>query len=141
MIVGFVDLMAGRVGGGGGRVIGDYNVTQQIGTGSFAVVWKAHHKQRPGVVAIKEIATERLNKKLQESLKSEIDILQKANHPNIIKLHDIVEVGGRYVHPQFLLLFPFLFPPALQFHGLIRGVGNSSKSLGLTLMEGNGRGF
>lgn len=75
-------------------MIGDYNVTQQIGTGSFAVVWKAHHKQRPGVVAIKEIATERLNKKLQESLKSEIDILQKANHPNIIKLHDIVEVGG-----------------------------------------------
>lgn len=94
MIVGFVDLMAGRVGSGGGRVIGDYNVTQQIGTGSFAVVWKAHHKQRPGVVAIKEIATERLNKKLQESLKSEIEILRRAKHPNIIKLHDIVEVGG-----------------------------------------------
>lgn len=79
---------------GGQRVIGEYIVTQQIGAGSFAVVWKAHHKQHPGFqVAIKEIATERLNKKLQESLRSEIAILQRTDHPNIIRLHDIVEVG------------------------------------------------
>jgi serine/threonine protein kinase len=99
--------MAGRLGGGnqqqqqqqhgnlgGQRVIGEYIVTQQIGAGSFAVVWKAHHRQHPGFqVAIKEIATERLNKKLQESLRSEIAILRRTDHPNIIRLHDIVEVG------------------------------------------------
>lgn len=104
--------MAGRVGGGnhlhhpnsphlGGhhglgtpsRVIGEYIATQQIGAGSFAVVWKAHHKHQPAFqVAIKEIATERLNKKLQESLRSEIAILQRTDHPNIIRLHEIVEV-------------------------------------------------
>ena len=112
--------MAGRLGGGHGnshsqvghgagavqRVIGDYIATQQIGAGSFAVVWKAHHKQHPGFqVAIKEIATERLNKKLQESLRSEIAILQRTDHPNIIRLHDIVEVWLSVVGlPEFLFL-------------------------------------
>lgn len=105
--------MAGRLGGGnphqhggggggvgGQRVIGEYIVTQQIGAGSFAVVWKAHHKQHPGfLVAIKEIATERLNKKLQESLRSEIAILQRTDHPNIIRLHDIVEVRIEWILP------------------------------------------
>ncbi|KAL3694157.1 hypothetical protein R1sor_007808 [Riccia sorocarpa] len=77
------------------RMIGDYVVTQQIGSGSFAVVWKARHKLRGNEVAIKEIATEKLNPKLQESLLSEIAILKKTNHPNIIRLHEIVEAPNR----------------------------------------------
>ncbi|KAK4799655.1 hypothetical protein SAY86_025020 [Trapa natans] len=46
-------------------------------------------------VAIKEIATGQLSKKLRESLMSEIIILQKINHPNIIRLHEIIEVPGK----------------------------------------------
>lgn len=79
-------------GGGGGRVVGEYLVGRQIGSGSFSVVWHARHKVHGTEVAIKEIATSRLNKKLQESLMSEIFILKKINHPNIIHLHDIIEV-------------------------------------------------
>lgn len=45
-------------------------------------------------MAIKEIVTGRLNKKLQESLMSEICILKRIYHPNIIRLHDIIEVPG-----------------------------------------------
>lgn len=77
---------------GQSRMIGDYAVTQQIGSGSFAVVWKGRHKETGREVAIKEIATEKLNKKLRESLESEIAILEKANHPNIIHLIEIVKV-------------------------------------------------
>ncbi|XP_024515761.1 serine/threonine-protein kinase ATG1c [Selaginella moellendorffii] len=77
------------------RAIGDYITSQEIGAGSFAVVWKARHKITGHEVAIKEIGTEKLNKKLQESLLSEISILKKANHPNIIRLHAIVEAPDR----------------------------------------------
>ncbi|CAM6127990.1 unnamed protein product [Calypogeia fissa] len=77
------------------RMIGDYIVTTQIGAGSFAVVWKARHKLSGHEVAIKEIATEKLNPKLQESLLSEIAILKRTTHPNIIRLHDIVEAPNR----------------------------------------------
>lgn len=86
-------IMAHR-GGQPQRMIGDYIVTTQIGAGSFAVVWKARHKLHGNEVAIKEIATEKLNPKLQESLLSEIAILKRTTHPNIIRLHDIVEVSS-----------------------------------------------
>ncbi|KAJ9694801.1 hypothetical protein PVL29_010332 [Vitis rotundifolia] len=78
-----------------GRVVGDYLVGRQIGSGSFSVVWHARHRVHGTEVAIKEIVTGRLNKKLQESLMSEIFILKKIYHPNIIRLHDIIEVPGK----------------------------------------------
>ncbi|XP_021759215.1 serine/threonine-protein kinase ATG1c-like isoform X2 [Chenopodium quinoa] len=84
-----------RVGGGGPRLIGDYMVGKQIGSGSFSVVWHARHRVHGTEVAIKEISMSRLNKKLQESLMSEIFILKQINHPNIIRLLDIIEVPGK----------------------------------------------
>lgn len=78
---------------GRGRVVGDYLVGRQIGSGSFSVVWHARHRVHGTEVAIKEIAMSRLNKKLQESLMSEIFILKRINQPHIIRLHDIIEVS------------------------------------------------
>lgn len=78
---------------GRGRVVGDYLVGRQIGSGSFSVVWHARHRVHGTEVAMKEIAMGRLNKKLQESLMSEIFILKRINHPHIIRLHDIIEVS------------------------------------------------
>jgi serine/threonine protein kinase len=43
-------------------------------------------------VAVKEIAMERLSRKLRESLLSEVDILRRIRHPNVIALHDSVKV-------------------------------------------------
>lgn len=77
------------------RMIGDYMVTGKLGSGSFSMVWHAKHRVHGTEVAIKEIITSRLNKKLQESLISEIFILKKINHPNIIRLHDIIEFPER----------------------------------------------
>ncbi|KAK6126017.1 hypothetical protein DH2020_040244 [Rehmannia glutinosa] len=73
-------------------VVGDYMVGKQIGAGSFSTVWHARHRVHGTEVAIKEIVTDRLNSKLQESLKSEIFILRRINHPNIIRLHDMIEL-------------------------------------------------
>ncbi|XP_026414313.1 serine/threonine-protein kinase ATG1c-like isoform X1 [Papaver somniferum] len=77
------------------RVVGDYIVGKQIGSGSFSFVWHGRHRVHGQEVAIKEIIMDRLSKKLQESLVSEIVILKNINHPNIIRLHDIIEVQGR----------------------------------------------
>ncbi|XP_075499488.1 serine/threonine-protein kinase ATG1b-like [Primulina tabacum] len=73
--------------------VGDFQLGNQIGAGSFLMVWHAHHRVHGTEVAIKEIVTARLNSKLQESLKSEIFILKRINHPNIIDLHDMIEIG------------------------------------------------
>jgi len=45
-------------------------------------------------VAVKEIAMERLSKKLRESLLSEVDILRRIRHDNVIALHDSVKDHG-----------------------------------------------
>lgn len=75
--------------------MGEYLVGKQIGTGSYSTVWHARHRVHGTEVAIKEIATARLNSKLKESLMSEIVILQKINHPNIIHLHDMIQDSGK----------------------------------------------
>ncbi|KAE8661120.1 PRA1 family protein A2 isoform 2 [Hibiscus syriacus] len=80
---------------GMGRVVGSYLIGRQIGSGSFSIVCHARHRVHGTEVAIKEIVMSRLNKKLQESLMSEIYILKRINHPNIIRLHDIIEVPGK----------------------------------------------
>ncbi|KAJ0590853.1 putative protein kinase Group-Pl-3 family [Helianthus annuus] len=77
------------------RSVGDYVVGKQLGSGSFSVVWHARHRVHGTEVAIKEIVTGKLNKKLEESLMSEIDILRNIHHPNIIRLHDMIKEPGK----------------------------------------------
>ncbi|WOK95565.1 serine/threonine-protein kinase ATG1c isoform X1 [Canna indica] len=76
------------------RVVGDYIIGQQIGTGAFSTVWRARHRVRGTEVAVKEIAMDRLSKKLQENLLSEVFILRRINHPNIIALYDFIQTSG-----------------------------------------------
>ncbi|KAK1298145.1 CBL-interacting serine/threonine-protein kinase 11 [Acorus calamus] len=87
--------MAQSTSTGRARVVGDYIFGRQIGSGSFSVVWHARHRVRGTEFAVKEIVMEKLGKKLQNSLLSEIYILRKINHPNIIRLHDMIEAPGR----------------------------------------------
>ncbi|BAS83441.1 Os03g0268200 [Oryza sativa Japonica Group] len=90
------DRAAGSGGGGGGgsgvRRVGDYVLVRQIGSGAYARVWLGKHRTRGTEVALKEIAVERLSSKLRESLLSEVDILRRIRHPNVIALHESIRV-------------------------------------------------
>lgn len=82
------------VPGAPGVVIKDvWELQEQIGKGSFAVVWKAQHRSDGRLAAVKEISTEKLNSKLQESLESEVAVLLRAKHQNIVKLYDVLSVS------------------------------------------------
>ena len=64
----------------------------EIGKGSFATVFKAIHKDHE--VAIKVIELARLaNKKLEWNVKSEINILKRLRHPNIVELFEVKAVA------------------------------------------------
>lgn len=105
-------------GGSGSVVIGDYVVTRMLGSGSFAVVqyspiavvaplsnwhvqaqltlalrctqvYKGHHKASGRVVAIKAISLAKLDKRALSNLESEISIMRRTRHPNIVRLLDI----------------------------------------------------
>ncbi len=77
----------------GARCVGEWVLTQNIGAGSFAVVWKARHAVNGQIVAIKEISTDKLNKKLRQSLETEVSILKQITHRNIVQLLEVIEVG------------------------------------------------
>jgi calcium-dependent protein kinase len=67
----------------------DYNILSKIGKGSFGYVFKVHHKRTNQFRAMKVIKQETI--KLQDDDKKflkEIEILIKADHPNIIKIYE-----------------------------------------------------
>ena len=85
--------------GGQARVVGRWVLAAHIGSGSFAVVWRARHAETGAEAAVKEINLDRLNAKLRQSLESEVSILKRIRHANIVRLLEVVEVraggGGR----------------------------------------------
>lgn len=84
------------------RRVANWVLQEKIGRGSFAVVWKAVHADTGNCVAVKEISTDRLNKKLKQSLESEVSILKQIRHQNIVRLEDVVEV----ISPAFTFVRP-----------------------------------
>lgn len=77
----------------GDRVQG-WILDQRIGSGSFATVWKAFKADEEAqVAAIKIIVTDKLSTKLRQSLGSEISILKRISHQNVVHLFEVVEVS------------------------------------------------
>lgn len=69
---------------------GNYKLTQKLGKGSFASVFKAIDERTGEIVAIKVISIERLgnDQRLHQNLMSEIDIMKNYIHPCICQLHE-----------------------------------------------------
>jgi serine/threonine protein kinase len=76
------------------RNVGAWVLEGELGRGSFAVVHRAHHSATGQPAAVKEINTDKLNKKLQESLASEVSVLSQTKHRNVVGLLDLLKVGA-----------------------------------------------
>ncbi|XP_046549877.1 serine/threonine-protein kinase ULK3-like [Haliotis rubra] len=67
----------------------DYVFTEKLGSGTYATVYKAYRKIGiREVVAIKCVLKSSLNKASTENLLTEIELLKKLKHPNIVELRD-----------------------------------------------------
>jgi len=84
-----------------------YVFGEKIGAGSFSSVVKANTKIDDKVYAVKIINKSKVSNKKNEFL-NEIRILQKLDHPNIIKLYEIYESQDK-----FYLVMEFLSGPNL----------------------------
>lgn len=74
------------------RTLGDYIIKRQIGSGAYGTVYAAYKRDTGELVAIKSINHAKLvNKKLQENLDTEIQILQQTRHRNIVALYDVLK--------------------------------------------------
>jgi hypothetical protein len=74
------------------RTVNDWVMGKHLGSGSFAVVWKATNRVTGQDAAIKEIQLSKLNQKLTAQARNEVATLRGIDHPNIVKLLEVVEV-------------------------------------------------
>ena len=68
-----------------------YDIQSKIGEGKFANVYKSMHKPSKRMVSIKILEKHSLSSKEMEMIHNEIEILKLCQHPNILKLYDIIE--------------------------------------------------
>ena len=77
----------------------NYIIGSKIGSGAFGYVRLGIHKDSKQKRAIKTIDKENISKDMKERAKffNEVDILRRADHPNIIKLYEFYE-DEKYFH-------------------------------------------
>ena len=67
-----------------------YEIIGELGSGSYGSVKKVRHKK------LKEIRAMKVILKKSENAKTEIDIMRKISHPNIVNIFDIYEDSKKY---------------------------------------------
>lgn len=71
-----------------GKKLGDYTMEKFLGAGQFGSAYLSRKVNDPKYYAIKVVPKSKVNSnpKLKEMFHSEIAIMQKINHPNVIRL-------------------------------------------------------
>lgn len=70
--------------------IGPYQIGEVIGIGAYGKVFKGLNLQNGQLVAIKQVSLNFIKEDRKGSLQSEISLLQKLEHPKIVKYIDSI---------------------------------------------------
>jgi len=79
----------------GTRMLGHFEVIQQLGTGHFGSVWKLRDTELDRVVAMKTPRQERLNAEETEVFFREARAAAQLDHPNIVSVHQVGREGDQ----------------------------------------------
>jgi serine/threonine protein kinase len=78
-------------------VIGPFLLIDTIGKGAMGLVFRAQHVQTKAIVALKLTSNESSSSsKLEQRLRREGHLLQRIDHPNVVKVFDVGKYGGRF---------------------------------------------
>jgi WD40 repeat protein len=92
-----------------GRVLGDYDLLQELGRGSMGVVYKARQRSANRIVALKVIRADRLedvapeqHKEWLERFRTEAQAAARIEHEHVVTVHEVGEWRAGDVHPPVL---------------------------------------
>lgn len=96
-----------------------WNISSKpLGKGAYGTVYKATSKTDPNHhAAVKIIDKSKLDKYMKESLKVEVDILKKLDHPHVCKLLEL------YDEPQYIYMVMELLPGG-ELYDRLTNLGN-----------------
>ncbi|XP_047146581.1 serine/threonine-protein kinase NIM1 [Hydra vulgaris] len=78
-----------------GRRIGFYKIRGDLGSGNFAQVKLSYHCLTKEKVALKILDKTKLDEKTKRLLSREIKSMEKLNHPNIIRIFEVLETPSK----------------------------------------------
>jgi len=80
------------------KKVGNYLLVSKLGEGQFGTVFKATHQQTKEIFAVKTIKKSSINSnpKLRTLFDTEMSVMSKIHHPNILHLHEYLETGNNY---------------------------------------------
>jgi eukaryotic-like serine/threonine-protein kinase len=76
-------------------VVGRYRLADFLGAGGMGEVYRATHLASGQVVAIKVLSSAEIEASWLARFYHEARVQQGLDHPNIVRLHELVDVGGR----------------------------------------------
>ena len=79
---------------GTGSRVGTYQLGKELGKGGFGTVYQGLDTATGRFVAVKQVSTKNVPKDELESIHSEINLLKKLKHDNIVRYFDSVEADG-----------------------------------------------
>jgi len=80
-----------------------YQKIEKIGEGTYGVVYKARNRVSGELVALKKIRLEAEDEGIPSTAIREISILKELQHPNIVRLHDVI-----HTDKKLTLVFEYL---------------------------------
>jgi predicted Ser/Thr protein kinase len=76
-----------------GRILGDYQLLNELGRGGMGAVYKANDYRRDRIVAMKILPGElAYTRTFMQRFEREIETLRRLRHPNIVQMYDVGEV-------------------------------------------------
>lgn len=75
-----------------------FNPQQPIGKGSSSRVYSGKNIKTNEIVAIKQIDLDMIEEQFKRRITTEIDILIQLNHPNIVRIYDVISVNSETIN-------------------------------------------
>ncbi|KAJ1501257.1 cyclin-dependent serine/threonine protein kinase [Coelomomyces lativittatus] len=72
-----------------------YQKIEKLGEGTYGIVYKAQHRETGSIVALKRIRLDNGEEGVPGTALREISLLKDLNHPNIVKLIDVIHTDKK----------------------------------------------
>src|ERR1700722_15169986 len=81
----------------GGEVLGNrYEILGELGRGGEGVVFRARDLKADGLVALKLLAADSGSDQRLTRFRRELQMARRVTHPNVVRIHDLIELPGRF---------------------------------------------